>query len=234
MAIAAVCLVLGGLLAVQVHTQMARGASKVGRQTSALVEMLTTTQAQVEGQKKEIERLRARVAKYEKEAASEKGLMRLMSEELRSTRITLGLFPVRGPGIELELGDSTMRAGTQIGDQGSFVIHDFDLVQVANELWAAGAEAVSLNGQRLAAGSAITCSGKLIEVNGATISTPFTFLAIGDRDKLMSALNIRGGVLDGMRLLQFHVKLTPKEQLIIPPIGVAPKYEFAQPVMKEE
>jgi len=233
-AMAAVCLVLGGLLGVQVHTRNVRGVMKAGRQSSALVGMLTTTQAQLDEQTKEIERLRARVGEYEKEAASEKGLMRLMTEELTNTRIALGLFPVKGPGIELILDDSTMRAGSEIGGQDVYVVHDFDLVQMANELWAAGAEAISLNGQRLIAGSAITCSVRLIEVNNVTISSPFTFLAIGDRDKLMSALNIRDGILDRLRVLQFQVKLTAKQEVVIPPIAVAPKYEHAQPVMQEE
>jgi len=234
LALAGVCLVLGGLLGVQVHTQKLRGESKVGRQTSALVGMLTTSEAQLDEQRKEIERLRARLAEYEKEAASEKGLMRLMGEELSSSRIALGLFPVKGPGIELELRDSTMRLGGDIGGQEALVIHDYDLLQVANELWAAGAEAISLNGQRLVAESAITCSGRLIEVNNVTIPSPFTFLAIGDRDKLISALNIRGGVLDVLRVVEFQVKLTPKEKIVIPPIAVAPRYKYAQPVMKEE
>jgi len=225
---------LGGLLGVQIHTQKLRGASKVGRQTGALVTMLTATQVQLEGQSKEIERLRARLAEYEKQAAGEKGMVKLMSEELRSSRIALGLFPVKGPGIELELRDSTMRVGSDIGGQADFVVHDFDLVQVANELWAAGAEAISLNRQRLAAGSAITCSARLIQVNNVTIPSPFVFLAIGDRDKLISALNIRDGVLDRLRVMEFHVKLTPKEEIVIPPIAVAPKYEYAQPVIKEE
>jgi len=232
--VTAVSLVLGALLGVQVHTQQQRGVTQVGRQTSALIGRLTAAQDQLDKQTEEIERLRGQLSEYEKEAASEKGLVRLMTEELRSTRIALGLLPVTGPGVELELGDSTMRAGDELGGQEVYVIHDFDLVQIANELWAAEAEAVSLNGQRLISGSAITCSARLIKVNNATISSPFTFHAIGNKDNLVSALNIRDGVLDRLRVLQFRVKLTPKDHLVIPPITVGPKYEYAQPVQKEE
>ncbi|HUU53363.1 MAG TPA: DUF881 domain-containing protein [Armatimonadota bacterium] len=228
-----VCLVLGGMLGVQVHTQQLRGATQVGRQTSALVGMLTRNEAQVEQQQEEIERLRGVLSEYEREAASEKGLTRLMQEELHTTRIALGTVAVKGPGVELELSDSTMRAGGGFGDQDVYVIHDFDLLQVANELWCAGAEAVSINGQRLLAGSPIACSARLIEVNKVTVASPFKFKAIGDRDKLMSALNIRDGVLDRLRVLQFPVKLMPKEEVVIPPISVPPKYEHAQPVGKE-
>jgi uncharacterized protein YlxW (UPF0749 family) len=222
------------MLGVQVHSQQQRGATRVGRQTSALIARLTTAEDQLDKQREEIERLRGLLAQYEKEAAGEKGFVRLMTEELRDSRIALGLLPLKGPGVELELGDSTLRAGGQIGDQEVYVIHDFDLVQIANELAAAGAEAISLNGQRLISGSAITCSARLIKVNDVTISSPFTFLAIGNKQNLMSALNIRDGVLDRLRVLQFQVKLTPNDEIVIPPIAVARKYEYAEPVTKEE
>jgi len=229
-----VCLVLGGMLGVQVHTQQARGLTEVGRQTGALVARLTEAEAQLDKQREEIDRLRGLLAEYEHEAASEKGLVRLMTEELRNARIALGLLPVKGSGVVLELADSTMMAGNEFGGQDVYVIHDFDLVQIANELWAAGAEAISINGQRLIGGSAITCSARLIKVNDVTISGPFTFNAIGDKKNLMSALNIRDGVLDRLRVLQFQVKLTPQDGIIVPPIAVPPKYEHAQPVQKED
>lgn len=233
-ALTMVCLVLGGMLGVQVHTKRLQGATQVGRQTSALVGMLTQGQAQLEKQQEEIERLREKVARYEQDASGERGLAQVMSEELRNNRIALGLLSVKGPGIELVLGDSTMKGDDGIGGQDAFVIHDFDLLQIANELWAAGAEAVSLNGQRLSAGSAITCSGRLIEVNKVAIGSPFTFLAIGDRGNLTSALNIRDGALDRLRVLQFQVKLTPKDEVVVPAIAVAPKYKHASPALKEE
>ncbi len=229
-----VCLVLGGLLAVQVRTRELRGETQIGRQRSALVGMLTTSQAQLGKQAEEIERLRTRVAEYESEAASETGLLRLMTEELSNSRVALGLLPVKGPGVELELADSTMRGTDELGAQELYVLHDFDLVQVANELRAAGAEAISLNGQRLIAGSAITCAARLIKVDDVAISSPFVFLAIGEKDNLMSALNIRDGVLDRLRVMEFQVKLTPKDEVIIPPVAIAPKYAYAQPVPREE
>jgi uncharacterized protein YlxW (UPF0749 family) len=229
-----VCLVLGGLLGVQVHTQQARGLTEVGRQTGALISRLTEAEAQLDKQQEEIERLRGLLAEYEHEAASEKGLVRLMTEELGNARIALGLLPVKGPGISLELADSTMMAGGEFGGQDVYVIHDFDLVQIANELWAAGAEAISINGQRLVSGSAITCSARLIKVNDVTISGPFTVKAIGNKKNLMSALNIRDGALDRLRVLQFQVKLTPEDEIVVPPISVGSKYEYAQPLQKEE
>jgi uncharacterized protein YlxW (UPF0749 family) len=228
-----VCLVLGAMLGIQLRTQRLRGDTMVGRETSALVGMLARNEQQVTQQQQEIQQLRARLAQYEKEAASEKGLAKLMSQELRTARIALGVVEVKGPGIVLEISDSTMRVDDEPGGLDVYVVHDFDLLRIANELWCAGAEAVSLNDQRLITGSPIACSARLIAVNGVTIGSPFVFHAIGDKDKLVSALNIRDGVLDGLRVLQFPVKLTPKDEVTVPAISVTPKYSYARPVEKE-
>jgi uncharacterized protein YlxW (UPF0749 family) len=228
-----VCLVLGALLGVQFHTQQKLGESQGRRQTSVLVERLTRNEAQIGEQQDEIERLRSLVGEYEKQAASERGFTRLMSDELRTARIANGMVEVKGPGIVLEVSDSTMKATEGLGGGDVYVLHDFDLLQIANALWSAGAEAISLNGQRLIAGSAIACSSQLIEVNRVTVAPPFIFQAIGDKSKLSAALNIRDGVLDRLRVLQFPVKLTPKDDVLIPPISITPKYEFAKPVEKK-
>jgi uncharacterized protein YlxW (UPF0749 family) len=228
--VSGVCLVLGGLLGVQVHTQQSRGDMEAGRRSTALISMFSSSRAQLDLQTKEIERLRSQLAKYEKEAVSEKGAGALVTKELENSRIALGLVPVKGPGIELELGDSTIRKEAEVGGQDIYMIHDFDLLQVANELWAAGAEAVALNGQRLVSGSAIRCSGPLIQVNNTPIASPFRFLAIGNKENLMSALNMRGGVLDPLRWGKFQVKLTPRDEVIIPAVAIAPKHEYAKPV----
>jgi len=233
LAITGICLVLGALLGVQVHTQVVRGETEVVRRTSFMWQMLSEARAQVERQNKEIERLRMQVSKYESEASGGKGLTKLVSEELQNSRAAQGLLPMKGPGVELVLDDSTMKVGSGMGDQDVYVVHDWDLIQIANELWAAGAEAMSLNGQRLVTGSAITCSGALVQVNRTTVSAPFTFLAIGNRENLVSALNIRGGTLDGLRRLEFVVKLTPGEEVMVPAISIAPTYQYAKPALQE-
>ena len=190
--------------------------------------MLTRNEAQVGQQQDEIEQLRSRLAEYEKEAANEKGLTRLMTEELHTARIALGIVEVTGPGIVLEISDSTMRASDEFGGQDVYVIHDFDLLQIANELLVRRgrgrldqrAAAHHWQPHRLlGAGSSRS--------NGITVGSPFVFQAIGDREKLTSALNIRDGVLDRLRVLQFPVKLTPKDSVVIPPIPVTPKYTYA-------
>ncbi|MDN5744663.1 MAG: DUF881 domain-containing protein [Nocardioidaceae bacterium] len=92
-----------------------------------------------------------------------------------------GLDPVTGPGIRVTLNNSPY-AGPNT------VIRDADLALLADALWAAGAEAISINGQRLTATTAIRNSGVPIEVNRIGIAPPYTVVAIGDRSTLAANL----------------------------------------------
>ncbi len=222
-----ILLVMGGLLGVQVHTQSQRSATAIGRNTSMLGELLSSKN-EVDAQKdKEIAALRQTNTKYEKLAASGQGMTKAIQEELQRSRVALGLVPLKGPGIVLELGDSTMRVGKGEAAAGDFfVIHDIDLIQMANELWADGAEAVALNGQRMVSGSAIVCSGRLVTVNHVAIAAPFTFTVIGNQETLESALNIRDGIIDKMRKLVFQFKLTRLVNVEVPGIAVSRMFLF--------
>jgi uncharacterized protein YlxW (UPF0749 family) len=68
-----------------------------------------------------------------------------------------------------------------------------------NELWNAGAEAVSVNGIRIGARSNFRCVGSVILVNNTQISSPIKIRAIGDPETLYGAMNLRLGVLDEIR-----------------------------------
>ncbi|MBU2697470.1 DUF881 domain-containing protein [Nocardioides sp. WV_118_6] len=92
-----------------------------------------------------------------------------------------GFAPVRGPGVRVVV-DNPDYAGP------NEVIRDSDLALLVNGLWEAGAEAVSINGQRLSAVSAIRNSGEPIEVNSVGIAPPYTVVAIGDPRSLSADL----------------------------------------------
>ncbi len=230
--LSAILLVMGGLLGLQVHTQSLRGSMEVGRRTSALGEMLRSNQTQVEAYKKEIGDLRTRLAKYETTATKDEGMSKLINQELQASRASLGLVPLKGPGLTLEIGDSTLPPIKGF-DVEALLVHDSDLIQVTNELWADGAEAIAVNGQRVVLGSSFYCAGRLIQVNGVTIPAPFVFTVIGNVDNLMSGLSVRSGVLDQLKGSGLSAKLTRLEEVEVPAISVAPKLRFAHPVVRD-
>ncbi len=75
------------------------------------------------------------------------------------------------------------------------LIHDEDLLKLVNELKAAGAEAITVNEQRVVASTEIRCAGPTISVNNNRISPPYVIQAIGDPAGLESALKMRGVAL---------------------------------------
>ena len=113
-------------------------------------------------------------------------------EELKNNNILLGLTDVTGPGMEIILKDNTNISSellsTQILDMSKLVVHNTDLTAIVNMLRHANAEAISINGQRIIATSAITCEGSVIKINGEKITSPFTIKAIGPTDLFYGSL----------------------------------------------
>lgn len=93
-----------------------------------------------------------------------------------------GFTAVTGEGIRIELDNAPY------ADPDTEHIRDSDLALLVNALWTAGAEAISINGQRITLRTAIRNSGTPIEVNSTGIAPPYVVLAIGNRDTLAANL----------------------------------------------
>jgi len=97
---------------------------------------------------------------------------------LARARAWLGLVAAEGPGLVVTLDDSKSRESPS-GNLNDLVIHSQDVQAVANGLWAAGAEVLAVNGQRVVPTSALLCVGNTLLINGTVHSPPFRFSAIG-------------------------------------------------------
>ena len=126
------------------------------------------------------------------------------------------------------LTDST--AANTTGDEADYIIHDSDILSVVNELRSSGAEAISLNGERLLATSEIRCTGPVLTVNGRRYAAPFVVMAIGDGATMYQALTMRNGVVDILSQWKIGVTVTPSPQLTIPKYQGAVEYHYAAPV----
>lgn len=144
------------------------------------------------GMKEEVERLQKRATSLEK-ALSENGRgSATLNDQLQSSKLFAGVTEVEGAGVKVTLKDNA-RAGGLPGEQD--LIHDIDVLRVTNELFASGAEAVSVNGQRLVSTSPIRCAGTTILVNWVPLAAPYTILAIGEVDTLYNGFTISGGIM---------------------------------------
>lgn len=104
-------------------------------------------------------------------------------DRVDAARARAGLSPVRGDGIVVTLRDSSLQRAPS-GNRNDLLIHSGDVHAVVNGLWAAGAEAVSVNGERVVATSALLCVGNTLLINGTVHSPPYVFTAIGPPDLL--------------------------------------------------
>ena len=99
---------------------------------------------------------------------------------LRDLEAATGLAPVRGSGARITIGDGPTPINPVTGRQSTEArVRDSDLQLAANALWAAGAEAIAVNGQRLTATSTIRQAGEAILVDFQPVTTPYTIMAIG-------------------------------------------------------
>lgn len=123
--------------------------------------------------------------------------------------------PVEGEGIIIRLDDSSKV--TKSGENPNlYVVHDDDILRVINELKAAGAEAISINGQRLTAVSEIRCAGPTISVNNVRSSAPYEICVIGEKKSLENSIKMRGGVEETLKVWGIQLEVEVKDKIFIP------------------
>jgi len=115
-----------------------------------------------------------------------------------------------------------------------YVIHDDDLLRVINELRAAGAEAISVNGQRLTGISEIRCAGPTLSVNNVRSSAPFEIRAIGDKKSLENSLRMRGGVVETLSVWGIQLDITVSDDVYIPPYRGSIRQNYARETKERE
>ncbi len=179
--LAVIVAVLGFMLAMAFNTNaVGLGARPV--RSSSLTGAVRDMERQRASLQKRLAELRASMSELEGKAAEEAGMRESFSLELQQARAAAGLTSVMGPGVEVVLADAAqVPAGSDPNDS---VIHDYDVSTVVNALMNSGAEAVSINGERVVATTAIRCAGNTILVNSTRLGNPYTIRAIGDPAKL--------------------------------------------------
>jgi len=106
-------------------------------------------------------------------------------DELNYAKIIAGLTDVEGPGIVVKLDDAAIRKSD---DPTLLIIHDADIRIILNELKKAGAQAISINGERIVVTSEQLCAGPTIRINKEVYSVPYKINVIGDPEALYYSL----------------------------------------------
>lgn len=111
--------------------------------------------------------------------------------------VVAGSVPVQGPGLTVTLDDapaSSLDTVPRNPQPNDLVVHQQDLQNVINALWVGGAEAMTLQGERVTPTSAFRCSGNILLLHGKVFSPPYEVTAIGDQEALAQALEDDKGV----------------------------------------
>lgn len=138
--------------------------------------------------------------------------------EIKLDNTVLGLTDVTGSGIVITLKDNNSVKSANLSPLDNielYLVHAGDLVEVINALRNAGAEAISINGQRITNYTSVYCAGNVVVVNGEKISSPVEIKAIGSPELLYGSITIPGGYLELMEETGVIVDVKKTEKITI-------------------
>ena len=171
---------------------------------SELREALANWKQEYEDVKKELESNKNKIEEYQDRIASNDEAGELLEEEYNKAKMLLGLTDVQGAGIIITLIDN---------NEAQFTSEN--LMDLINELNSAGAEAISVNDQRIVPMTDIVDVDNFIIINGKRVTSPYTVKAIGDSTYLQSALSIKKGYLDKYKTDGYTISMTIDNNITI-------------------
>lgn len=207
-----ICFILGLMLTMQLKTVQVN-EDKTNTRASEVQAQYAELKKNYDAKLSEIEELNKVLDEYRK-AETDEETVELLKAELKKAQQDAGLTNVRGTGLTVVMEDSLADLGTGI-DLNNYLVHDEDILKVVNELKSAGAEAISVNDQRMISTSEIRCAGTTIFINGVRIGAPFTIKAIGDPAVLESAMTMRGGNVDILKEWGIRFTITRESDIVI-------------------
>ena len=208
-AVAVVCMVLGIMVSVQFRT-VKQGVGPVSeyraRELAAQLKKVREENVKLQNVKNDYE---SKIKEFEDTASQGSIYAKILKEELDQARILAGIEDVEGPGITVVVDD------LKFSEKVNYPLISYSmLLELLNELNAAGAEAVSINEQRIISTSEIRQIGGIhININTVSFAPPFVFKAIGDPKTLEAALRLREGIAEKLENSGVAVTIT-QEQLI--------------------
>jgi uncharacterized protein YlxW (UPF0749 family) len=182
-------LALGFLVSAQLASEGPR-VRYTSQERTPLVETALELQAQQEELKARILEIRADIQEAERQSEGSAALVAEINDDLEVARIGAGLIPLVGTGVVLQLEDA-IPAGQPGSADGDQVVTARDVRILVEELWLAGAEAISVNNERITTPTAIIDIGPSVLVNAAYLAPPYQVAAIGPPDlydRLVSAV----------------------------------------------
>ncbi len=174
------------------------------------------------------------VARYREQLTQNGGAGNLLKEDLTRAETAAGLTDVSGNGIIVTISDGTKQmSGNYTNDSDYGIVHDSYILTILNELRSAGAEAISINDERILATSEIRCAGPTISINNVKKAAPFEIKVIGDPDTLENALRMPYGAVDQAGYYGIDVTIKKSNKLVVKKYAGVVSFKHAQTVVPE-
>ena len=221
-------MVLSIAICVQINT-IDSATKTVGttlKDNSGLRDELLSVQGEYESLYKELEK-REKTLEETRQAAANNNESDLQNEEeIKNNQKLLGLTDISGQGLIIKLDENREVDSSEVLNINGYLVHEEDLLYIVNELFNCGADAVSINDQRIVNTTSILCDGNIIRVNGEMIGVPITIKAIGYPERLDGALTRPGGYLDVMANDGVIVSVERSENISISKYNGVYTYEY--------
>ncbi|GLX16359.1 membrane protein [Streptomyces lavendulae subsp. lavendulae] len=214
-------LVLAAMVVTLGAAQARVAAPVLAKERQELIDRVQRADDHADALERDTERLRTEVADRQRAV-----LKQQVGERGRLVELLAGATEVHGPGVKLVVDDAKGASSgggggprESAGFSNTGRVRDRDMQRIVNGLWQAGAEAVSINGQRLTALSAIRAAGDAILVDNKPLVPPYEVLAVGDKKRLGTTFQ---DSVDGqyLHVLQesygIRYSLTPVDEVRLP------------------
>jgi uncharacterized protein YlxW (UPF0749 family) len=170
---------LGFLIAAQLRSEGPR-VRYTSQERSPLVETALELQRNQDALKSRILDLNKQIRELQGTGEGNAVLVRNLNDQLESARIAAGLVALEGPGVVIQLDDSSVPVPSA-GTASDYLVTSQDLRTVVDALWQAGAEGIAVNGERVTSATAISDIGGTVLVNYAYLAPPFQVTALGPK-----------------------------------------------------
>lgn len=214
-----VCIILTIAICVQVKT-VEDAEKEVGRNTlssnDGLRDEVLKIREKYNNEYKELEKAELDLEQLRAQAAANNTGDLQKQEQITKINKLLGNTEVSGKGIIITLDDNREVSADEVLNISSYLVHYNDLIEIVNELFNTGAEAVSINNQRIVSTTGIMCDGNIVRINGEMVGVPITIKAIGLPNVLYYQLIRTGGYLERMKSDGVKVFVEQSDNITIP------------------
>ncbi len=202
---------LGLLLSLQIRTHKAMVNDLNSQNNEALAVIARNLTSKYYRLIQEVWDLRSERKLLEQSEDRNKTVLEAMARERQKLNIATGSIPVEGPGLIITImqNDQYFRYN--------------DIIDIVNELWNAGAEAISVNSYRVNNNTSFLPGNEepftTIMLNGVKLSYPYVIMAIGEPAALDKGISIPSGIIDNLRTIyKIPLEIKQEEKISLPPI----------------